>query len=80
MPLWYNLMEGVLKYHIYMLFYICVMKLYHCYMSDLQKMKEAELAKEREEKAANGEDDKKESLPPIVCIFKHSLFTANPLH
>lgn len=35
MPLWYNLMEGVLKYHIYMLFYICVMKLYHCYMSDL---------------------------------------------
>lgn len=31
----------------------------------LRKMKEAELAKEREEKAASGEDDKKESLPPI---------------
>lgn len=35
----------------------------------LRKMKEAELAKEREEKEANGEDDKKESLPPITIRY-----------
>lgn len=44
-------------------------------------MKEAELAKEREEKEANGEDDKKESLPPIVCILNiHYLLFIDPLH
>lgn len=42
-------------------------------------MKEAELAKEREEKEANGEDDKKESLPPIVCILNiHYLLYIDP--
>lgn len=44
-------------------------------------MKEAELAKEREEKEANGEDDKKESLPPIVCILNiHYLLFIDPRH
>lgn len=41
-----------------------LLKMYH-----LQKLKEEELAREREENAAAGEDGKKESLPPIVCIY-----------
>lgn len=35
----------------------------------------------REEKEANGEDDKKESLPPIVCILNiHYLLFIDPRH
>lgn len=46
-----------------------ITKMYH-----LQKLKEEELAREREENAAAGEDGKKESLPPIVCIYFISFF------